>query len=271
MEWLPLIKGIAPPVLVTLALVSAGGNRLLPLAIGIGLTLAFVLLKSWPTLPHVLWSSPDGIQWLFWSAVAAMLVSSLELWRCLPARAGAAVGVALAGVSVWLVLQKVGARQSTAWNVMQIGAGGLAVAAIVVAQRRLIARSTSSPFFPVFVLAILIVDSVVLTLGRSLLFGQMCGACAAGLGAAVVTCMWRKPFTMSVADGTWFGIVHGLFLLAAVHLAYLGWPAALLAAAAPVLPLALPKSFAKERPKRWMLVATTLAALPAGGAIALGW
>ena len=40
--------------------------------------------------------------------------------------------------------------------------------------------------------------------------------------------------------------------------------------AAVLLPLALPKAFAKERPKRWMLVALTLAALPATGAIWLG-
>ncbi|MCA8953837.1 MAG: hypothetical protein KDE27_30270 [Planctomycetes bacterium] len=270
MDPLELVRGIAPPVLVALALISAGGNRLLPLALGVGFALAFILLtRDWPTLPHVLWSAPNGKQWLFWGVVGALLVAALEHWRCLPVRVGLWLGIAVGVAAVWFLLSKLAHAETLAWRVVHVGGGGLAVGALVWTQRRLIGRSESSPFFPVFALAILIVDAVVVTLGRSALYGQICGALAAGLGAAIGTCLWRKPFTMGVADGTWLGAAHGLFLLAAVHLAYLTWPAALLTAIAPVLPLMLPQSFAKERPKRWMLVALTLAGLPAAGAIAL--
>ncbi|MCA8977897.1 MAG: hypothetical protein KDC98_24440 [Planctomycetes bacterium] len=269
MDLIALLEGVLPPILIALALVSIAGNRLLPMAMALGLGAAFVLLKSWPLLPHELWLKPKGLDWLLWGVIALALAASLEHWRCLPARSSSwLVAVIGAGV-VWLMLDKLAGRESTGWAVAHVGGGGIGVMLLTFGGARVVARAESSPFLPLLFTAVLSIDAVLLTLGRSALYGQLCGACAAAVGAAIGTALWRRPFTMAGPDAALCGAVHGLFLLAGVHLAYLTWPVALLAAVMPVLPLVLPKSFAKERPKRWMLVALVLVALPAGVAIAI--
>lgn len=270
MDLVFVLKGVAPPALVALALVSAGGNRLWPLALALGLGFAFVLLQGWPKLPHELWSRPDSTQWLLWGIVGVAITASLEHWRCLPRGSGTAFVAVAAAFVVWLLLGKLGARESTSWVVMHIGGGGAAVALVTLAGARLASRAASSPFLPALAMLILSADAALLLVAGSAKYGQLCGACAATLGAALCTAFWRRPFTMASHDGALFGAVHGLFLLAGIHFSYEStWTATVLAASAPLLPLALPRSFARERPKRWLLTATVLAALPLAGAITL--
>ena len=58
-----LLRGAAPPIVAVLLLVSLAGSRMLPLAMAIGLYVAYGLLKGWPALPHELWRDPNGVAW----------------------------------------------------------------------------------------------------------------------------------------------------------------------------------------------------------------
>jgi hypothetical protein len=93
---------------------------------------------------------------------------------------------------------------------------------------------------------ILSLDSVLLTLASSAFLGQLCGAVAAAVGAAAGTVLWRKPFALTAADGTWIGVAHGGFVLAGKHLADLGWPAAAVAMLSPCALLLLRGGLAKS-------------------------
>ncbi|MCR9244758.1 MAG: hypothetical protein NXI31_06985 [bacterium] len=275
MDLVLLVKSIAPPAIAALALVSAGGNRLLPLALAIGLTMAFVLLHQWPVLPHVLWSRPGwsgaAVHWLYWCLMVVILTSGLEHWKCLPPKIATFLGPLVGAGAVWFVMRAAAAGEGVGWQVLHVGGGALAVAALVVVHRRLMLRAVSSPFLPAFFVVALAVDVTVLILCRSDSQARVVLGGASALLAAIITSLWRKPFVLSAADASWLGVLHALLLLAAAELAYLPWMVAMLVAVVPVVPLTLPKSFAKERPRRWMLVALLLAALPAAAAIALAW
>ena len=265
MDYVVLVKGLLPPVLIGLSLVGAGGNRMLPLAIALGRGAAFLLLKGWPALPHELWSRPNGTQWLLWSLLGVGLVGSLAHWRCLPVRLGSVAVALTAAFGVWLILGKLGSREDLQWALPHIGTSGAAVILLVLAGARLAARTESSSLMPVVGLVVLSADAAILTLSGSALYGQLCGSCAAVLGAAIATVLWRGPLRVEEADGAVFGAVHGVFLVAGVHLSYLTWPAASLAAVALLAPLPIVKKRGSPR----MLAALVLTILPAGGAIAL--
>ncbi len=261
-----VLKGSLPPVGAALLLVSFGGSRLVPLAMGLGAYVAFGLLKEWPAWPHQLWSAPDGRQWLLWGVLAAGLTSLLEELRLLPQRLAPAVGVGLGAAAVWLLLGKQAARWEAEQVVLHVGGGGLVVGALVLLLRRVLAQAPAAgPLVGSVFAGLLSVDAVLLTIGRSGLLGQLCGAVAAALGAAVGTSLWRRPFVLSAAAGTWLGIAHGLFVLAGVHLASLPWSAAGLALAAPATCLLLWRGLA-ARPRLWTAAAAALLALPLAGA-----
>ena len=87
--------GALPPIAAALLLVSLGGARLLPLAVAVGLFVAFGLLKDWndwPTWPHELWDAPNGTMWLLWGALAACAIALLEHLRVVPRKAGSQIG-----------------------------------------------------------------------------------------------------------------------------------------------------------------------------------
>ncbi len=263
------MKGTLPPIAAALLLVSLFGGRLLPLAMAIGLFVAFGLLKDWqdwPTWPHELWSAPNGTQWLLWGVLAGGLVALLEHLRLLPSRLAAALGVLVAGGSVWLMLVKT--QTANQWStfdiVRHIGGGGFGVALLVLASRTVIARGPAN-LGPAFVFATMLsADAAVIALSSGLL-GQLCGAVAAALGAAAGTSLWRRPFALTAADGTWIGVTHGLFLLAGVHLSALPWSAAGCALLAPCALLLLrPKAAAK--PVLWTMAALALTLISLGGA-----
>lgn len=266
MDPLALLKGVAPAILFAIVLVSLAGNRLLPLAMALGFGAAYAWLKGWPRLPHELWVRPRGTEWLVWGVLATGLSASFT--RDLPRRLGDWVTAATAMATVWLMLSSFAAREGVGWSMIHVGGGVIGVAALAIGGGRFVGRAPNSPWLAPVVTAVLSADAVLLVLGQSALLGQLGGATAAAVGAAVGTALWRRPFTLDSADGAMFGALHGLFLLAAVHLAYLSWPAALLAAAAPMLPLMMPRSFAEQRPKRWLLVSQLLIALPLGVAVA---
>jgi len=265
-----MLRGVLPPVVAALILVSAFGARTLPLAMVAGLFVADVLLvKQWPALPHELWSEPDGQQWLLWSLVALGLVTAAEHFRLLPRRLAASAGVAVAAFAVLLMLEKV--RLAQGWSDGQVwtfvGGGGLLAAMLVWSQRRVLTRAPRSILPGILWTVALSLDAVIVTNGDSALLGQLCGAVAAALGAAIGCRLWRKDFALQSADGMWLGLAHGLFLLAGVQLAYLEWTPALIALCAPLLLLALPKGFGEERTWRWVLAASPLLLAPLAVAV----
>ena len=262
-----VLKGVLPPIGAALLLVTLAGARLLPLAAAAGLLVAYGLLKAWPAPPHVLWSSPNGVEWLLWAVAAAAVVSVLEHVRLLRGGTALLASLALAPASVWLVLQKVAGGWSAADAWLQVAGGGAAVALAVAGHRVVLARAPAG-WFPAAIFAVVLsVDAIVLTLGRSALLGQLCGAVAAALGAGIGTALWRRSFTLATADGTWLGIAHGLFVLAGVHLAMVPWPAAGALLVAPPAMLLLRSGLGQARPMAWAVGAAVLASIPLAGAV----
>jgi hypothetical protein len=226
-----ILNGVLPAITLALLLVSLGGARLLSIAAAAGAFAAYAVLKAWPA-----WPPPNGTEWLLWALVASALVTVLEYKRLVRGRSAAGLCVALACVSTWLVLRKVAAQWSLPEAWWYVGSGALIVALSALGHRALLRRASAGLRPAILFTVVLSVDAVVVVeFGKSLLLGQLCGAVAAALGAAVGTTLWRRPFTLAVADGTWLGIAHALFVLAGVHLGYLGWPAACCLLAAPLL------------------------------------
>lgn len=236
MDPVGILNGVLPAIGAALLLVSLGGARLLSVAAAVGPFAAYWLLKTRPALPHELWAAPNGSEWLLWALVAAALVTVLEYKRLVRGRSAAGLSVAVACVSTWLVLRKVAAQWSLSEAWWYVGSGALIVALSVLGHRAVLRRAPAGVRPAILFTVVLSVDAVVVvTLGSSLLLGQLCGAVAAALGAAVGTTLWRRPFALAVADGTWLGMAHALFVLAGVHIGYLGWLAAGCVLAAPLL------------------------------------
>lgn len=254
MDPITILKGTLPPILAALLLVSLWGARALPLAMGIGVYVAYGLLKDWPLLPHELWSDPNGTAWLVWGVLAFGLVALLENLRVLPKRVAPGVGVAVAAVALWLMLAKLAQRWDGGEIALHVGVGGLVVALTTVLMRSVTARAPEGLPAAGLMMVLLSLDAGLVTLGKSALLGQLCGAVAAALGGAAGTSIWRRGFTLRSADGVWLGGAHAMFVLAGVQLGYLAWWPAICALAAP-FPLWLLRAVAPGRPWRWLLIA----------------
>jgi len=161
-------------------------------------------------------------------------------------RLAAGSAVVLGAFGTWLVLQKVAAPWSSSDVLLHIGGGGLVVALLVLVLRRFLSHAQPGVFPAILVTALLSADAVLLAANGSALLGQLCGGLAAAVGAGAGTSLWRRPFALAGADGTWIGIAHGLFLLAGVHLSYLPWDLAAIAAAAPLALLLLARKSATK-------------------------
>jgi len=263
-----VLKGVLPPIGAALLLVTLGGSRLVALAVATGLFVAYgLLMKTWPELPHVLWSQPDGRQWLVWSIVAAALVSVAEQFRVLPRQAGHTAAAILGVAAVWLVLSKVAANWSPTEALVSIGGGALILLVVLLGTRVVMSRAPATIYPAILWTLVLSVDAAVITLSGSALLGQMCGAVAAALGAAIGTVLWRRPFALTVADSTWFVLAHALFVLAGKHLGELPWSAAACLFVAPLAALPVRDGVGAKRPSLWAFLATILVAVPLAGAV----
>jgi hypothetical protein len=263
-----ILKGALPPVLSALVLVSLAGVRLLPLGMSIGVFVAYCLLKgTMPPLPLELWEDPNGSAWLVWGVILEGMISLLEHYRMVPPRLAVSVSVAGAALATWLMLLKVSQRWSAGDVVAFVGGGCLVSGLLVIAVRTTIARAAATVFPAILFVLVLSLDAALVTLGKSAFLGQLCGATAGALGAAVGTVLWRRGFALRKADGVWIGSAHALFLLAGVHLAYLDWLPAILALVAPLLLLCLPRALASSRPFYWSMAALPLVLVPLGVAL----
>lgn len=262
-----VMKGTLPPIAAALVFVGLFGARWLPAAVAVGLYVVFGLLKQWPLWPHQLWASPIGTQWLLWGVCAAALAAQLEHLRVLRGRVAVGAGVVVAAAAVWLMLGKLAQRWELADQLLFVGGGGLAVALLVLACRTIVARAPAGVGPAIVFTVMLSFDAVLLTIGRSGLLAQLCGAVAAALGTAAGTVLWRRPFVLAAGDGIWLGIAHGLFVLAGVHLGQLGWPSVLCALTAP-LPLLALRGRLRDRPATWTLAALLLSLPPLAAAYA---
>jgi len=273
METEEVLRGALPPIVAALVLVTIGGVRLLPLAMAIGLYVAYGLVnRTWLPWPHELWSAPNGTQWLVWAVIGVALLTLLEHWRVVSTKVAAALGVAAAagGVYVMLLKRAEAAKWSAGDALLYIGAGGIAAGLLVLVCRRAVERAPAGiPAAVVFVF-VLSLDSLLLVLGAHVAgIAQMCGAVAAAAGAGAGTVLWRRSFTFSLAEGTWLGASHALFVLAGAHLGDLPWPAAICALAAPCAVLLVPQM--AHHAVRWTVLAVVAAAVPIGAALWLSW
>ena len=229
-----LLKGALPPIAAALLLISICGRRGLPLAAGIGLYLAYGLLKDWPAAPWSLWHQPNGTAWLVWGTVGLAAVSTADHLGLFPGRLAPMTTAAAGAGALWLMLTKMAQRWSGSEAALHIGVGGVSVALTALAMRGALARSPRSTIPAVMTTLLLSLDAGLVTLGKSALLGQLCGAVAAAIGAAVGTRIWRRSSSLTAADGVWIGGAHALFLLAGVHLGYLAWTPACCALLAPL-------------------------------------
>ncbi len=239
MDLTAILHGVLPAIAAGLLLTSLGGARWVAAAVAVGLFVAYGLLKQWPRVPTELWSSPNGIEWLIWTVVAAAALTSLEHLRLWTGQLATGSAVALGAFGSWLVLQKVAASWSTADVILHIGGGALVVGLLVLVMRKFLLNAQPGLLPAILVTALLSADAVLLAANGSALLGQLGGGVAAAVGAGLGTSLWGRPFALAGSDGTWIGIAHGLFLLAGVHLAYLPWNLAAIAAAAPLALLLL--------------------------------
>ncbi|MBL8753552.1 MAG: hypothetical protein JNK15_09645 [Planctomycetes bacterium] len=264
MDPLDVVKGALPPIVAALLLVGLAGARWLPSAVALGVFVAHWLLKGLPPWPHELWSAPEGRAWLLWGVVAGALLAQLEALQAIRGRFAELAGGVAALAAVWFLLQKQAARWPAGDVVLFVEVGGIGVALLVLACRRAIATAPAGVPTAVVFSLLLAVDAGLVAWQGAATFGQLCGAAAAALGAGAATNVWRKPFALTPADGTWIGLAHGLFVLAGVHLGSLPWSAAGCALVAPCGLLLLRPGM---RSGAHTALAVLLLAIPLGGAI----
>ena len=234
MDPVVLLKGALPAIIAALLLVSLFGRRGLPIAAAAGVYLAFSLLKDWPPSPWSLWQQPNGTAWLVWGFVGLAAVSAADHLNLLPGRLAPAAAALTGAGALWLMLAKLTQRWSLAESTLHVGVGGAAVALTALALRGVLTRAPKSAAPEITTTLLLSLDAGLVTLGKSALLGQLCGAVAAAIGAAVGTRIWRRSSSLTAADGVWIGGAHALFLLAGVHLGYLAWTPACCALLAPL-------------------------------------
>ncbi len=260
-----VLKGALPPIAAAVLVVGTLGARWTAFAVGVGTFVAYCLLKEMPAWPHELWARPDGRAWLVWGIAATAFVALLEHGRVLRGKVGAVAGALVAAFAVFVLQQKLAQRWDWSQLAMYVGGGGVAAMLVTSATRVTLARAPAS-IAPAVVFSLLLSAlSVLLTLARSGLIGQLGGAVAAAAGAAAGTAVWKRPFALAAGDGTWLGAAWTLLVLAGAQLAYLPWAAAGCAAVAPCALLLLRASLA-TRPLLWSCAALLLAGVPLGGA-----
>lgn len=267
-----ILRGALPPIVAALALVSLGGARLLPLAVGIGLYAAYCLLnREWLPWPHELWAEPAGKQWLVWGIAAAAFVALQEHLRMLPARAARHVSVSVAAVAIWLSLDKVAQNWSFVEVAGYVGGGAIVTGSTVLVMRRGLSQVGGSVAPAILFAVLFTMDALLMVNGGSALLAQLCGAVAAAIGAAAATVLWRRGFALKPADAAWLGLAHAVFVIQAVLVSDLSWPAAGLALAAPFGLLPMRQSFAAQHPWGWFLVGVGSVLGPVGYALWLSW
>jgi hypothetical protein len=267
-----------PPIVAALLLVSWRGARMTALALSIGVFAAWCCDRyskehGWelPAWPYQLLVDPVGGQWLLWSIVGAGLVSWLELAIPLRGKIAVGVGVAFAALATCLVLQKLASLWSFAESVLHIGVGGAAAVLVVFAARASLVRGPATIAPAVVYTLLFSVLSVLMVVGaQDAPLGKLCGACAAAIGAAAGTSLWKKPFALAEADGTCLGAAWGLLVLAGTHLASLPFSAAVCAWLSPCA-LVLLRSSLAQRPLLWTIAALCFAGAPLVGAFAIVW
>lgn len=252
MDPIVLLQGALPPIAASLLMVSIWGRGGLPIAACLGLYLAFSLLKDFPPSPWSLWQQPNGTAWLVWGVAALAILSTAEHLALLPSRLAPPVTAAACAGALWLMLSKVAQRWQDSEAALHVGAGCATVSLAALTMRGAFRRAPKSTIPAVMTALMLSLDAGLVTLGKSALLGQLCGAVAAAIGAAVGTTIWRRGFSLAAADGTWIGGAHALFLFAGVHLGYLAWAPACCALAAP-LAWWLLQPAEPDRPLRWLL------------------
>ncbi len=267
MELTPILHGVLPPILLALFGVSRFGARALGLAAALGALIAYGLLKQWPALPHQLWHDANGTEWLLWSLLGAALVALA--WRASgPRAAGLPIAAALfTAVATHLLLTKVAVGWSTTVTALHVAGAAVGVGLLTWGQRRALVAMPQGMFPLVLASVVLSLDAGIVTLGKSALLGQLCGAIAAAFGATAGVRLWRKDVALTPADALFFAFAHGGFLLAGVHLAYLPWTAAGLAAVAPLLTLAVPAKWWSARPQIALAATGVLVVAPLLAAI----
>jgi hypothetical protein len=234
------LQGLLPGFVAGLLLGwSRRASRWRPAALAVGLFAAYGLLKHWPPWPWVLTAETnDGTQWLVWSVVAAAAVAIASEEAARP-RAAFLWGSAILVAQTWLMLTNLRARWCVAETAMHVTGS----AAVLIASFAVLSRSLAPPSSNVTVvrllLAALLLDSLVLAFGGSLLLAQLASAIAAALAGVLAVARRHRSTLLHAAAALPLASAHGGLLLAGHYFAEPELWTLVAAAAAPAIALAV--------------------------------
>jgi len=228
-----VLFGVLPGVAGGLLLVGVLGRRWLGLAMAIGVFMAYALLKSVPPWPKDLYEGDNnGLQWFLWFVVGSGLIAVVGGRKLWPLSVALPVASVWFGAEVWFMLSRLRSGWSVGESLVQHVAACSLLVAVWTLLRRIVVRQPGAGLGIVWA-ACLVVDSVVLLLGRSALQGQLAAGAAAAFGAAVGTALWRRPFAIGATAVLPLVTTHVGLLLAGFHFSFLPAGSVLCAAAAP--------------------------------------
>jgi hypothetical protein len=228
------LYGVLPSLAATLLLVGLFGPRLLGVSAGLGLLVAWGLLRQrLPLWPHELWTSGnDAMQWLCWSVLGLGALSALHGRREWPRGVIVPLGCGLFAAQAWLALTNLRRRWGLLESVVQHAAAAALAAAVWFAVRRAITMRSNSAMALVLATA-LGGDAALLLASGSAFQGQLAGSVATSFAAAAITVFWRRSFPLDRSAAMPFAAAHCGLLLLGVHLSELHRLPAVLAALAP--------------------------------------
>jgi hypothetical protein len=229
------LYGVLPSLAATLLLVGLFGPRLLGVSAGLGLLVAWGLLKQrLPLWPHELWTTGnDAMQWLCWTVLGLGVVSALHGRRQWPRGIIVPLGCGLFGAQAWLVLTNLRRRWDLLESIVQHGAAAALATAVWFGIRHAITQRSSSAMALLLALA-LAGDAALLMASGSAFQGQLAGSVATSFAAAAATVLWRRSFPLDRSAAMPFAAAHCGLLMLGVHLSELHPLPAVAAALAPL-------------------------------------
>ena len=243
MDPVSILLGVVliPAVLVGLPLGAStqAGDRVRPLLGALALALCWGG-GAWGVLDGVPWPPVEAPQYLFYFALPALLIGAVPL----PAAAGAALRVVLAGLLLWPMS---GPKLEYSWTggeaALWLGGGALLLGGVWAAvDRAADTRPAPVAALPVALTAAL--GAAALGGTGSIVYGKLGGVLATGLGLNALLALLRKDApTSRAALAVGLPMVLGM-LFAGVWFSQLPLPAALLLGLAPLGALA-PKADGK--------------------------
>ena len=260
-----LLFGVLPAVAAVLLGVGVGGPRWLALSLATAICVPFGIVLDWPDW---FWRLDpvrgDPRPALWWTLLFAGLVGSLYDLRYLPKIVAVGLEFLLVAALPWLLAGRLHGRASFEHLVLWLGAGWIVIAVVWWVVRRA-AKAQPGVTVPLAMAGVFGADAWLLHQHAGGSDWQLAGVAATGLGFAVVTTAWRRPFECGTGAGLCMTLAHtGLLLCGRGERELLELPF-VLAWLAPV-----PLWLASAGPAaRWRRTGACLAVVAVGGMCAL--